>query len=378
MMFRTCSISDSRCVRKRPGTVPATPAHPFTVPGDDYRPAIVKAIEVTNVLLLLLSTHSNTSIQVSSEVERAVAKRKRVVPVRLEDVRPGPSLELHLSVTHWIDAWNISPRELVLKLLRVFRPSDAVVATALPESRSPLPDPSSFADDDRTLIVPKGPRSFDESDSNYFLRLLPGPRDREGLPEGARSWKIRIESQVPDRAFAVGLLYRPSGCGKTSRVKAGLMPRLARSVIPVYLESSVSETEFRMLRELHRKVPDLPQDIGLVEAMSAIRRGHYLPSGRKITIFLDQFEQWLHSNKVEDNAVLVQALRQCNGVRLQCVIMVRDDFWLAVSRFMQALEIRIVEGENARLIDLFDMRHAREVLIMFGQAMGTLLNSRPR
>ena len=32
---------------------------------------------------------------------------------------------------------------------------------------------------------------------------------------------------------------------------------------------------------------------------------------------------------------LVQALRQCDGGRVQCVVMVRDDFWLAVSRFFK-------------------------------------------
>ena len=52
--------------------------------------------------------------------------------------------------------------------------------------------------------------------------------------------------------------------------------------------------------------------------------------------------------------------------------MVRDDFWLAVSRFMQALEIRVVEGENSRLVDLFDPRHARKVLRSFGRAFAVL------
>ena len=32
-------------------------------------------------------------------------------------------------------------------------------------------------------IVPKGLRSFDAQDADFFLELLPGPRDREGLPE---------------------------------------------------------------------------------------------------------------------------------------------------------------------------------------------------
>ncbi len=65
---------------------------------------------------------------------------------------------------------------------------------------------------------------------------------------------------------------------------------------------------------------------------------------------------------------MTQALRQCDGGRVQCIVMVRDDFWLAVSRFMRALEIRLVEGENSALTDLFDLDHARKVLAAFGSA----------
>ncbi len=32
-------------------------------------------------------------------------------------------------------------------------------------------------------IVPKGLRSFDQHDADFFLELLPGPRDRNGLPD---------------------------------------------------------------------------------------------------------------------------------------------------------------------------------------------------
>ena len=51
--------------------------------------------------------------------------------------------------------------------------------------------------------------------------------------------------------------------------------------------------------------------------------------GKKVLIVLDQFEQWLHAKKEEENTVLVQALRQCEGSRVQCIVMVRDDFWMA-------------------------------------------------
>ena len=72
-------------------------------------------------------------------------------------------------------------------------------------------------------VVPKGLRSFDANDSNFFLQLLPGPRDQDGLPESIRFWKHRIEDNN-DLTFTVGVIYGPSGCGKSSLVKAGLLP----------------------------------------------------------------------------------------------------------------------------------------------------------
>jgi formylglycine-generating enzyme required for sulfatase activity len=68
----------------------------------------------------------------------------------------------------------------------------------------------------------------------------------------------------------------------------------------------------------------------------------------------------------------VQALRQCDGGRVQGIVLVRDDFWLAVSRFLRELEIRLVEGHNSALVDLFDPDHARKVLAAFGRAFGKL------
>ncbi len=219
-------------------------------------------------------------------------------------------------------------------------------------------------------IVPKGLRSFDEHDADFFLELLPGPRDRGGLPDGIRFWKTRIEEANADKTFAVGLIYGPSGCGKSSLVKAGLLPRLSENVVAVYVEAAGEGTEARLLKGLRRSVAGLPNDLGLVESLAELRRGKFLQSSLKVLLALDQFEQWLHAKRNEENSELVQALRQCDGGRLQCVVMVRDDFWIAVSRFMQALEIRVVEGDNSRLVDLFDLRHARRVMTSFGKALG--------
>src|SRR5262245_53252969 len=112
--------------------------------------------------------------------------------------------------------------------------------------------------------------------------------------------------------------------------------------------------------------------LGLKETLAALRRGQGLPAGQKVLIVLDQFEQWLHTKKEEENTELVQALRQCDGGRVQCLVMVRDDFWLAVSRFVRDLEVDLVPGRNIALVDLFDLDHAAKVLAAFGRAFGKL------
>ena len=220
-------------------------------------------------------------------------------------------------------------------------------------------------------MVPKGLRSFDANDAAFFLDLLPGPRDRNGLPESIRFWKHRIEEK-DGPTFTVGVLYGPSGCGKSSQVKAGLLPRLAARVLPVYVEATAADTEARLLQGLRRRCPDLPADRDLTGTIAALREGKGLAAGQKVLVILDQFEQWLHARRGEENAELVRALRQCDGERVQCVVLVRDDFWLAVSRFMGELHIELLQGQNLALVDLFDQRHARAVLTAFGRAFAVL------
>src|SRR5262249_18316479 len=148
-----------------------------------------------------------------------------------------------------------------------------------------------------------------------------------------------------------------------------------QDVIAVYVEATVEETEARLLNGLRKRCPSLATNLGLKGTLAALRRGEGTPAGKKVVIVLDQFEQWLHAKKEEKNTELVKALRHCDGGRVQCIVMVRDDFWMAATRFMRELEIRLVEGQNSAAVDLFDMDHARKVLTAFGRAFSKLPES---
>lgn len=254
-------------------------------------------------------------------------------------------------------------------------PTAADLAADLRHVRDKAARPTAFAGGPaRAAVVPKSLHPFDAGDSDFFLKLLPGARDRDGLPSVVRFWKTRIEDRDPDRALTVGLLFGPSGCGKTSLVRAGLLPRLSPRHRVVYLEAVADSTEAVLLRRLRAFCPGLPTELGLADTLAALRQGHGLAGDQAVLIVLDQFEQWLHSNRQEGDRELVRALRHCDGLRLQCLLMVRDDFGMPAARFMEELEVPIVQGQNFATLDRFERGHARCVLSEFGRAYGQLPN----
>ena len=239
------------------------------------------------------------------------------------------------------------------------RRSQVIIGDADERAESPL------------KIVPKGLRSFDAEDKDFFLELLPGPCRGDGLPESIHFWKLRIEEMDPDKTFRVGYIFGPSGCGKSSLVKAGLLPRLSKPIISIYIEATGEETEARLLRGLRKQYPDLPADLDLRTALVAARE-KIREGSNKILLVIDQFEQWYQAKGAEPGTELAKALAECDGGRVQAIILVRDDYSMALHRFMAVIGVRQNQDQNFAVVDLFDLQHARKVLIAFGRGYGML------
>lgn len=228
-----------------------------------------------------------------------------------------------------------------------------------------------------TAVVPRGLRPYKREDSVFFPRLLPGPRDRNGLPITLSFWISTLEQRDSDATIKVGLLYGPSGCGKSSFVRAGLLPFLDPTITTLYVDATGPDLDGLIARNLQAKFPSLADLQTLPEMLAELRESfsdsdqteHDRP---KIIVFIDQFEQWLAKDGASLEHPLVQGLRQCDGGCVQCMLIVRDDFWLPISRLMSLLEVSIVDGENAMLIDSFDEAHAKDVLCELGRSMSCL------
>ena len=107
-------------------------------------------------------------------------------------------------------AWALAPRAAdrygaareLAEELRLFAAAATARDEAIVRRRAESPErrPASRIRPDETPgsavapVVPKGLRSFGPEDAEFFLELLHGPRDREGLPDSLRFWKARIEA----------------------------------------------------------------------------------------------------------------------------------------------------------------------------------------
>ena len=74
------------------------------LPGTKYQEAIIDAIDTSAIMVLVFSSHSNTSPHVLSEVTEAMSKEVIIIPFRIEDVLPSKAMKYLIGVPHWLDA----------------------------------------------------------------------------------------------------------------------------------------------------------------------------------------------------------------------------------------------------------------------------------
>ena len=78
---------------------------PYSItPGKEFAEEIVHGIQGSNIFLLLLSKASNDSPHVLREVSMAVTQNKKMISLRIEDVKPSLSMAYYLESIQWYDA----------------------------------------------------------------------------------------------------------------------------------------------------------------------------------------------------------------------------------------------------------------------------------
>jgi tetratricopeptide (TPR) repeat protein len=112
-------------------------------PGASWASSIIKAIVECEIMVLVFSSHSNSSKQVLREVERAVQHDLKIITYRVDDSIPGQDLEYFLSTVQWLDAHSgdtDSHLELMVQSVKNIRDSNAVAVSGQdPASKFSMP-----------------------------------------------------------------------------------------------------------------------------------------------------------------------------------------------------------------------------------------------
>ena len=73
-------------------------------PGSDWAQSITNAIKASKLMVLIFSQNSNSSPQVTKELNLAVGHNLMVVPFKIDNSVPSGSMEYFLADMHWLDA----------------------------------------------------------------------------------------------------------------------------------------------------------------------------------------------------------------------------------------------------------------------------------
>jgi len=107
-------------------------------PGVPWADAIVNGIEQCEVFLLVLSTQSNSSVQVLNEVSLSVDCKKRIIVLRIENVQPTGGLKLYLGAIQWLDEFTPDLRSHFPRLIEAIQnPYEAIQLGASNEASEP-------------------------------------------------------------------------------------------------------------------------------------------------------------------------------------------------------------------------------------------------
>jgi len=109
------AVADDVCTGLESAGIKCWIAHRDVV--NNWGLEIIKSINSTKVVVLVLSSASNESTYVMKEVERAVSKKIPICTLRIEEVLPSENLELFISSEQWLDMWGSTRKDIMQVLI---------------------------------------------------------------------------------------------------------------------------------------------------------------------------------------------------------------------------------------------------------------------
>jgi hypothetical protein len=97
-------VADAICAHLESRSIRCWIAPRDVLPGENFPESIIRAIEESRIMVLVFSSHANSSHHVLRELTKAVSRGVIIIPFRIEDVPLSKSMEYLIGLPHWLDA----------------------------------------------------------------------------------------------------------------------------------------------------------------------------------------------------------------------------------------------------------------------------------
>jgi hypothetical protein len=205
-----------------------------------------------------------------------------------------------------------------------------------------------------------GPVAFDEDDAPFFF----------GRPEEAASVSAKL------RSARLTVLYGPSGVGKSSLLRAGVVPLLREEAHQTQDESPFAvcvfgswgdEPERGLEEEARAALRELAGGERLPREGAALVETLRAWTGRvgSLLVVLDQFEEYLLRHRDRDSEELtgfgleLARIVTDQSLPVNVLVSIREDAWAELDRFNGKIPVRLV---NYVRLDHLDRDSAREAI----------------
>jgi tetratricopeptide (TPR) repeat protein len=210
----------------------------------------------------------------------------------------------------------------------------------------------------------KGLRSFELKDAEIFSRLQ-------------RRWDVKeCYDSVTSPEFRLGVLMGESGCGKSSLLQAGLLPKLSGEAA-LYYGVYVKFGDLEPIAAIRTALKDLATDTEGDDLLEILQKA--VDSAEKpIVLLFDQFEQFFVQYKQKSERVaFIQALKRWydSEVSVRIFIGIRGDLADRLTEIQKVLGYSLGPEEIFRL-EKFSPSEATAVLKVMAEGEGLLFDER--
>jgi len=295
---------------------------------DDYEEFLVRLPTLSDVIRALFAT--KTLIFIGYDLEDRGFKRLYAHVTR--------GVGIHRRRAYAISERNLPPVDVKFWREKGIEVVQGKVVGFLEELMAEINRSGPVEEVEEVVPIPDQPYkfldSFETEDAGIFF--------------GRQEDSHRLADKILSHRLVV--LYGGSGTGKTSLIRAGVAPILARrSCLPLIVRPA-DDPALAAKRELREKLEGLPD---LTTDLPAFLQAAERTTEKLIVVFLDQFEEFFLRFGDESRASFIAELARCHqneGLDTRFILSIREDFFVRLHEF---------EGQ---LSSIFDSRYRLERL----------------